>query len=392
MSSASDMVGGSFRFKTEGLGVLLTALQDAGYLTIGPRKIGESIQLEVLDSAEDLPRGWGDQQEAGLYRLKRRTDSAYFGYNLGADSWKKWLYPNRKLLWRARRKGESWATERPQPQVRSLAFIGVRACELAAIKVQLRVREVTRSHQNLGDAHSSEATPDGQPGYAPQPFLVGINCSQAASTCFCASMATGPAFSHGCDLVLTEVAKSPEVDEHYFLIDVLTQRGAEISAKINAEPAIESDTAQIAQQLARVTASQSRHLSIAEPADFFKRRLEHPHWDDIATRCLSCANCTLVCPTCFCSTVEDTSDVQNAVAERWLRWDSCFNLDFSYVHGGSVRTSTRSRYRQWLTHKLGTWHEQFGSSGCVGCGRCIAWCPVGIDLTAEVKSLAQQKL
>ena len=386
MFSASDPVPSLFRLNSDGLDLLLGTLQGEGYLTIGPRKVGESIQLEVIDCAEDLPRGWGDQQEAGSYRLLRRLDAAYFGFNLGADSWKKWLDPSRKLLWRAKRQDDSWEVEKPQAQTRRLAFIGVRACELAAIKVQSRVREVARANQFLPDKHSSALTAEGPPEVADGPFLVGVNCAQAAATCFCASMGTGPAFSNGCDLVLTEVL---EGSDHYFLIHVLTQRGARISEKCKLVASIESDLAHIERQVAQVSASQSRQLNIQDPVEFFSRRLEHSHWEDVATRCLSCANCTLVCPTCFCSTVEDTSDVKNVVAERWLRWDSCFNFDFSFVHGGSVRSSTRSRYRQWLTHKLGTWHEQFGSSGCVGCGRCIAWCPVGIDLTVEVKSLSQ---
>jgi sulfhydrogenase subunit beta (sulfur reductase) len=113
----------------------------------------------------------------------------------------------------------------------------------------------------------------------------------------------------------------------------------------------------------------------------------HKQWDDVAARCLTCANCTMVCPTCFCTTVEDHTDLTGQTAERVRRWDSCFTLDFSYIHGGSVRTETKSRYRQWMTHKLASWIDQFGTSGCVGCGRCITWCPVGIDITAEVAAI-----
>ncbi|MBZ0254314.1 MAG: 4Fe-4S dicluster domain-containing protein, partial [Candidatus Methylomirabilis sp.] len=114
---------------------------------------------------------------------------------------------------------------------------------------------------------------------------------------------------------------------------------------------------------------------------------EHPRWAETAERCLSCANCTMVCPTCFCSTVEDVSDLSGEAAERRRKWDSCFTMDFSYLVGGSVRGSGAARYRQWMTHKLGSWIDQFGTSGCVGCGRCIAWCPVGIDITEEAEAL-----
>ena len=96
----------------------------------------------------------------------------------------------------------------------------------------------------------------------------------------------------------------------------------------------------------------------------------------------------MVCPTCFCTTTEDVTDLTGEHAERWRRWDSCYDLDFSYLHGGGVRVSGQSRYRQWITHKLGTWHDQFGESGCVGCGRCIVWCPTGIDITQEVAALS----
>ena len=117
---------------------------------------------------------------------------------------------------------------------------------------------------------------------------------------------------------------------------------------------------------------------------------EHPRWEQVAQRCLTCGNCTMVCPTCFCTTVEDTTNLAGDQAARTRRWDSCFSLDFSYIHGGPVRSSTRARYRHWITHKFAAWIDQFGSSGCVGCGRCITWCPVGIDVTEEIRSLREQ--
>ena len=111
----------------------------------------------------------------------------------------------------------------------------------------------------------------------------------------------------------------------------------------------------------------------------------------MAERCLACGSCTSVCPTCFCVTTEDFTDLAAGLSRRVRRWDSCFSVDFTYIHGGNVRTSIAARYRQWLTHKLGSWHEQFGTPGCVGCGRCITWCPAGIDITEEAGVLRRDR-
>ena len=118
------------------------------------------------------------------------------------------------------------------------------------------------------------------------------------------------------------------------------------------------------------------------------RNYEHPRWDNVADRCLTCANCTMVCPTCFCSTVEDTTDLTGDHAERWRLLGLLFhNGVLLYRAAAAVRKTARSRYRQWMTHKLATWIDQFGTSGCVGCGRCITWCPVAIDITEEVRAI-----
>ena len=135
-----------------------------------------------------------------------------------------------------------------------------------------------------------------------------------------------------------------------------------------------------------------RRMNTSVIRELLYNNLENPHWDEVATRCLNCANCTMVCPTCFCTTVQDVTDLTGKHAERWRKWDSCFSTEFSYIHGGSIRTSAKSRYRQWLVHKLASWHDQFGTSGCVGCGRCITWCPVGIDITEEANAFRESEV
>jgi sulfhydrogenase subunit beta (sulfur reductase) len=174
---------------------------------------------------------------------------------------------------------------------------------------------------------------------------------------------------------------------HRFVVEVGSEAGAALLGRVAHAPADEGDARDADTVVEAAAGRMGRALRAEGVRDVLLRNLEHPRWEEVAGRCLACANCTLVCPTCFCATVEDTTDLAGAEAERVRRWDSCFTLEHSHLHGGPVRMSIKSRYRQWLTHKLASWIDQFGMSGCVGCGRCITWCPVGIDLTEEVAAI-----
>ncbi len=356
----------------DGLDALLSVLREWGYRVIGPTVREGAIVYDEIGSIGDLPEGWTDEQDGGRYRLHRRDDSALFGYAVGPHSWKQFLLPPRQLLWRATKNEAGFEVEADEAEPPRLAFLGVRACELRAIEVQDRVF--------AGGKHAD-------PGYVARrerAFIIAVNCGQAAGTCFCVSMGTGPKVVSGFDLALTELI---DVTGQHYLVEAGSDRGDEVLAAVPRGDA-SADQREAAEAVVRETASQmGRQLDTDGIKDLLYRSYESPRWDNVAERCLTCGNCTMVCPTCFCTTVEDVTDLTGEHAERWRRWDSCFTMDFSYIHGGSVRSSTKSRYRQWLTHKLGTWIDQFGTSGCVGCGRCIAWCPVAIDLTEEVAAL-----
>jgi ferredoxin len=198
-------------------------------------------------------------------------------------------------------------------------------------------------------------------------------------------MNSGPKAVGGFDLALTEI-----IDDggHRFVVEAGSEPGRELLAELSQREATPEDMAAADAVVAGAAARMGREMPAADevPA-LLQRNLDHPRWDSVAERCLTCGNCTMVCPTCFCTTVEDLTSLDGAMSERVRHWDSCFTVDFSYLHGGGVRTSPRSRYRQWVTHKLSTWWDQFGTSGCVGCGRCITWCPVGIDITEEVAAI-----
>lgn len=217
-------------------------------------------------------------------------------------------------------------------------------------------------------------------------FIVAVNCGQAGKTCFCTSLNTGPRVSQGYDLALTEILDS---GTHYFVVESGSERGLAVLQELPCQSVSNNDLEAVDKCIEKAVGQMGRAIDTTDIKAFLYRNYDNKHWQKLEERCLTCANCTMVCPTCFCSKIEDTTDLTGEYAERWQTWDSCFTMDFSYTHGGAVRASTQSRYRQWLVHKLASWIDQFGTSGCVGCGRCITWCPVGIDLTEEIKALKQ---
>ena len=355
-----------------GIDALIGALRRRGFTVIGPRVRSEAIVYDEITSADELAAGVEDVQDGGTYRLRPRDDDALFAHTVGHDSVKRFLFPPVVRVWRARRAQDGTLDVEPPPPPPRYAFLGVRSCDLHAVAIQDRVF--------LGDHYTD---PDYEARRA-DAFFVAVNCARAGGTCFCVSMDTGPAVTAGHDLALTELI---DADGHRFLVEAGTERGQEVLAELPARPAAAGERRLAGEQTDRTAASMGRRLDTDGIRDLLVGNAEHPRWDDVAERCLSCGNCTMVCPTCFCSTAEDTLDLAGEQAEHTRLWDSCFTLQHSYVHGGSVRSTTRVRYRQWATHKLGTWIDQFGSSGCVGCGRCITWCPVAIDITEEVAAI-----
>jgi len=355
------------------LQALIDALAARGYRVLGPTPRDGAIVYDDIVRLQDLPAGWTERQEAGRYHLQRRDDGALFGFSVGPQSWKQFLHPPVLSMWAARHEADgSLAIDSEAEQCPQLAFIGVRACELSAIAVQDKV---------FCDGPYPDVDYQARRRNA---FIVAVNCGQAGGTCFCVSMQTGPRAERGFDLALTELLDG---GRHEFLVEIGSDRGAEILDAVPHRAATEGDIGEADAIVACTAGQMGRTLETHGIKELLLGNLNHPRWDAVAERCLSCANCTMVCPTCFCTTVEDHSDLTGTSAGRVRKWDSCFTMDFSYIHGGSVRKSARSRYRQWMTHKLATWIDQFGVSGCVGCGRCITWCPVGIDITEEAAAI-----
>lgn len=368
MPGHTPPLGGHVVIAKPSLESVFGALREAGYTLIGPTVADGAIIYADIAAVADLPVGWTDEQGPGRYRLRRRADDRYFGFVVGPYSLKKFLYPPALRLFSTRRNGEGFEIQGNTDPPPRYAFVGVRGCELAAAGIQDRVfleGTVIDPHYK---ARRSAA------------FLLAVNCVEPGETCFCASMKTGPRCASGFDLALTEL-------DDVFLVEIGSELGAQMMAGAEWRPAGAFEMNWARRALTDAEGRMGRAMDRRDLPGLLYENLEHPRWALVAERCLACANCTMVCPTCFCSDVQDTSDLTGEATARVRVWDSCFNREFSYVFGGHLRPNVRARYRQWLTHKLAAWIDQFGTSGCVGCGRCITWCPVGIDLTVEVAAI-----
>ncbi len=363
-------VGDDAIISAEGLDRLIGVLGERGYRVTGPVVRDGAIVPGNLSGVDDLPVGCHDTQAPGRYRLEDAGDPEIFGWAVGPGSWKAEFFKPEETVWRASRREGGVTIETPARRDRRVAIVGARPCELAAMDV---LDSVLVGGPVRDDAYAARR--DGA-------LVIAVECGRPSGTCFCTSMGTGPAANAAFDLALTELLDGA----HRFYVRVGTEAGADLLDAVANSPASEDDRRARQRVVEGAERRMGRSLQTEGLAELLARNLEHPRWDQVAERCLACGNCTLVCPTCFCSDVKDTSDVDGTF-ERRRSWASCFDVDHSYLHGGAVRPSTSSRYRQWMTHKLSTWWDQFDTSGCVGCGRCLTWCPVGIDITEEAAAI-----
>lgn len=348
---------------------LLTLLQAVGYNCVGPSVTEGAIQYDKIQTVDALPQGYELDISPGHVRAIKKNHERYFAWPNGPSGIKPWLYKSRELLWKAQANENGFVFSEPTIEADPIAYIGARACDLAALQLQ----DLHFMYSDFPDPYYS--------ANRNALFIVGVNCSHAASTCFCASTDDGPEIFSGYDLLLDEF------DEGY-QVRFGSEKGLKIFEQLSLTPVSLDNKAQAKSQLANVVASQERDMLHENMHANIFSNLDDKEWEKIAEKCLACGNCTSVCPSCFCHREVEVPALDGRSSTHFREWDSCFNQDHSYIHGLTVRDETRLRYRQWMSHKLGSWREQYGRSGCSGCGRCIAWCPVGIDFVAEANLIS----
>ena len=352
---------------------LICTLQQAGFSCVGPQVREGTIVYDVLSHADQLPWGIRDHQEPGGYRLENIAEHQAFAFSNGAQDIKPILFKAQETVFKVERNNEGKLIfQSHHPEEKPVAIIGARACDLAAMRIQDKVfiegeKIDIRYKQRREDL-----------------FVIAVNCIYASQNCFCVSAGTGPEVKHSFDVLMTEIKDG-------FVVKIGSERGKNILTHLNLQDSVSLQCDIARENVAKAADMQTKRIPMNNShglRDLLFSNLDHPRWQEVADRCLSCGNCTSVCPTCFCHSEVERPSLDGTSSEHQKEWDSCFTEGHSYLGGKPVRDDTKTRYRQWLTHKVGSWFDQYDTSGCVGCGRCVTWCPVGIDLTEELAAIS----
>lgn len=246
-------------------------------------------------------------------------------------------------------------------------LVGVRPCDAAGL-TRLDAIFLTGEADSLYARRRERST------------IVSLACDEAEPECFCTAVGGGPAGEEGSDVQLIAAAEA-------WLVVPLTPKGEALTAPLRdraASPSAE-EWAQARERVQRVEAGLRQSPVAREWASVLESSFDLPLWEALGRRCVGCSICTYVCPSCSCFDVQDTGNAW--CGERCRSWDSCtFALFTRHASGHNPRPTQASRYRQRVLHKFAYFPlENDGRFMCVGCGRCVKLCPVGMSIQESVQ-------
>lgn len=247
---------------------------------------------------------------------------------------------------------------------RERILLGARPCDIEAISVIEKVF-VSEPYTDVYFLKKRRKT-----------IIIGLGCNQPLSTCFCTSAGGGPFLKTGADIFLIDLGEA-------YSVELLTEKGRFLSENKFLKEALPEDESQIKELEKRGL----EKIKVSIPLVGIEKRLdlmmESSFWDRVHEKCVGCRICTYLCPTCHCFDIVDEGDF--ARGQRVRNWDSCLSPLYSLeTSGHNPRPTTRERTRQRLMHKFNYFPKLFHRVACVGCGRCIQYCPVHFDIRQAI--------
>jgi ferredoxin len=287
-----------------------------------------------------------------LYRQVSSSKEVILDYTLPKLSAKEVVFPQtERILSITNQDQEVILTE---PSVPQQVVFGIRPCDAHGIAV-LDAVFIEKAPVDMGYAHKREAT-----------TLIGLSCPQMWEDCFCTSMGGAPNDSSHVDVLLTSVNEG-------YAVELITEKGKALSADL--------DVQEINGELPEPDLNPRRSVLAQE---HWPQHFGDEYWENLAERCLECRICAYVCPVCRCFDVRDQVVEQGVGCSQFDRlrtWDSCTRVNYGVVAGGhNPRDRKGERLRNRFFCKFHYIAVEYGSEGCVGCGRCIESCPVNIDI------------
>jgi ferredoxin len=302
--------------------------------------------------------------EAGGFAFRRvgQAEKVRLDFYNTAESPKDLFFPQSEVLFSYDAAGIAV----PEPAGEQV-LLGIRPCDLAALPLLDRV---------FGEG------PFRDPGYLARrerTVLVAVACDRPRASCFCTSFGLSPGHVAGADMVLYP-------DEGGYLVRAQTEAGEALMAEWPGEAVAPGEAEAVAARYRSMETPLGRRIRLEGVAEALDGMFDHPMWEQIAARCLSCGICTYTCPTCHCFQLTD--EAKGEAGKRVRCWDSCMFPEFTRMAGGhNPRPDKKARVRQRFMHKLNYFVRRWEEYLCVGCGRCVESCPVGLDIAYVIEAV-----
>ncbi|MEM4513481.1 MAG: 4Fe-4S dicluster domain-containing protein [Ignisphaera sp.] len=329
---------------------------------VGYKVFGGSVIWGSISDVNDLPLNVSDIQGPGFFRITKGTR---FRHSVASP--KVFLNPSEQLLLMVFR---NYDVESVVGEIPRVVLFGIKPCDVKSIEV---LDSILGNHPLYAKARKAIAG------------IVVEECLEPGETCFCGATDSGPNAGKGFDISYAKVNEN----------SVIFRYGSNLGKRIIDELGLKEAERDIVEEYVRLvenakTKTVSKIPKVVDVQKALYNCIEDISiWAMLSKNCVGCGNCNYVCPTCFCLEFEDEI-VDERYAKRVAKWIGCLTYTYGQVAGGHFRPQLYMRYRHFVLHKFLFYPKQIGLLGCVGCGRCITWCPLGVDLRKTLSEIVER--